>query len=112
MTRFSRQRRRAMHLRMSALGKRSQAVQRERRMAAIDAEDLAAILTTPVMCDGTPIGSFQWQDFRTGKIRRWTVLRGNRRNNYRLRTPDGRQSLAHGLAWCLAKVRRVILRQP
>ena len=95
---------------MSDLGRKSQAARRARRLAAIDPLELADILATPIMADGTPLGCLQWHNFRTGKIIRWTVLRGNRCNNYRLRTPDGRSSLAHGLAWLLTKVRRVILR--
>ena len=109
MTRFSHQRRRAIHLKMSALGKKSQAAQRARRLAAIDPQDAADMLANPPVSDGDAIGSLVWRDFRSGRIARWTVLRGNRINNYRLRSPDGRQSNPHGLAWLLAKVRHVIL---
>ena len=110
MPRFTRQRARAKSLRMAELGRKSQAARAARRMAAIDPADLADLLSTVPMNDGTPLGSLQWHNFRSGKIIRWTVLRGNRVNNYRLRTPDGRSSLAHGLSWLLTKVRRVILR--
>ena len=109
MTRLSQKRRRAISLKMSRLGKLSQAAQRAKRLASIDQVELAELLANPPPADGDAIGSLEWRDFRSGRIARWTVLRGSRRNNYRLRTPDGRKSKPHGLAWLLVKVRHVIL---
>ena len=111
MTRFSQQRRRSISLRMSALGRKSQAAQSARRIAAIGPEELADMLANPPVCDGDAIGCLECRNFRTGAVSRWTVLRGERRDNYRLRTPDGRKSNAHGLSWLLVKLRRVILRK-
>jgi len=109
MLSFSQKRRRAISLKMSELGKQSQRVQSARRLALIDPEDVADRLANPPPEFGDSIGSLEWRNFQTGKVTRWTVLRGNRCNNYALRTPDGRESKPHGLAWLLAKVRHVIL---
>ena len=98
-------------MRMSVLGKKSQAARRARRLAAIDPEQLAEILTATPRCDGTPIGCLQYQSFLTGQVTRWTVLCGPRINNYRLRTPDSRTSKPHGLSWLLNKIRHVLLQR-
>lgn len=60
--------------------------------------------------EGAAIGSIEYRNFLTGAVKRWTVIGGNRRNNYALRTPDGRTSKPHGLTWILAKLRPVLLR--
>lgn len=99
-------------MRMAELGRISQAKRAARRMAAIDPEELAEMLANPPVTDGDAIGSLEWRNFLNGKVTRWTVLRGNRVNNYRLRSPDGRKSKPHGLAWLLAKVRHIILNSP
>ena len=78
-------------------------------MASLDPAAVADRLANPPPSSGDAIGSLEWRNFQTGKVTRWTVLRGNRCNNYQLRTPDGRKSMSHGLAWLLAKVRHVIL---
>jgi hypothetical protein len=93
------------------MGKRSQEVQRQRREADITPEYLMDLKANPSLCDGDVIGSLEWRDFRTGKVTRWTVLRGDRVNNIRLRAPNGRSSKSHGWAWVLEKVRAVILRR-
>ena len=111
MTRFSQQRRRAISLRMSRLGKLSQASQQAKRLAAVDQAALADSLANPPPAAGDAIGSIELRSFRSGSVTRWTILRGTRRNNYALRTPDGRRSQAHGMAWMLTKIRRVILRR-
>ena len=74
-------------------------------------EILMDLRANPPLRDGSPLGSFEWRNYLTGKVTRWAVLRGTRRNNYRLRTPDGRTSKPHGMAWLLAKMRPVILRR-
>jgi hypothetical protein len=92
------------------MGKRSQQVQRERRMASITPEFLADLAANPPLRKGDALGCIQYHNFRTGKVSRWTVLRGSRVNNYQLRTPDGRTSKPHGLAWILDKLRPILLR--
>ena len=36
------------------------------------------MLANPLPRDRDPIGALQWSNFRTGKVTRWTVLRGDR----------------------------------
>lgn len=97
MANFRQQRKERNRLRYSRMGKRSQEVQRERRMADITSEDIA---------DPPPtIGSLQWHDFRTGKVHRWTVLRGDRIDQVILRAPDGRQTQPHGWTWIMDHLR-------
>ena len=54
---------------------------------------------------GDAIGSLQYHDFRTGKIRRWTVLRWDRVDRVILRYPDGRKTKPHGWTWILDHLR-------
>lgn len=110
MIRFGQQRRRAISRKMSALGKHSQEVQLAKRLAAIDPSDLADMLANPSPLPGDAIGSLELRNFRSGTISRWTILRGTRRNNYVLRTPDGRRSNPHGLTWITVHLRPLILR--
>jgi hypothetical protein len=109
MRRFSHQPSKRNLQRFSAMGKKSQEVQRARWEADADPQELADLAANPPLVEGDAIGAIQWTNFRTGKVTRWTVLRGDRTNNYRLRSPDGRESKPHGMAWILEKVRPVIL---
>ena len=54
---------------------------------------------------GDPLGSLQWVDFRTGKVRRWTVRIGARRDQITLHAPDGRSTKSTGWSWALAHLR-------
>ena len=94
---------------MSRLGKLSQAAQRAKRLAAIAPEEVAEMTANPPPAAGDAIGSIELRNFRNGTVTRWTVLRGNRRNNYCLRTPDKRKSKPHGMAWIMTKLRPVFL---
>lgn len=96
---------------MSRLGKLSQASQRAKRLADISPDDLVELLANQPPVTGDAIGSIELRSFGTGTVSRWTLLRGTRRNNYILRTPDGRRSQSHGMAWMMTKIRRVILRR-
>ena len=89
--------------RFSLMGKRSQAVQAERRMQSIDAEMLADLLTIPR--EGDAVGSLEYRCFRTGKVRRWTILKGDRSDRVILRNPDGRQTKSHGWTWVMDHLR-------
>ena len=109
MPRFRHKPSRAYLLKMSASGKKSQAVQAARRAAAITPEMLMDMLANPAPGAGDTVGAIQWTDFRAGKVTRWTVLRGNRVNNRQLRTPDGRTSKPHGWSWIMAKLRPIII---
>jgi len=85
------------------MGRRSQEVQRARRLAEVDANDLTDALAVPM--PGDALGCLQWHDFRTGRVRRWTVLRGDRLDRVVLRSPDGRQTGTHGWTWVMDHLR-------
>lgn len=59
---------------------------------------------------GDALGCLQWSDFRTGKIRRWTVRIGDRRDQVTMHTPDGKGTASHGWTWILAKLRHHLCR--
>ena len=60
------------------------------REKPVDPEILAEWLANPPPRKGDAIGALEWRDFRTGKVMRWTVLRGDRVDRVILRHPDGR----------------------
>jgi len=108
MKSYRQQRKERNRLRFSAMGKASQRVQAERRiigiedrilaMAEIDAQNLPRK-------QGDAIGSLQWTDFRTGRVRRWTVKIGDRIDRITLHSPDGRKTASHGWSWTMAHLR-------
>ena len=71
---------------------------RLREMAEWDAQNLPRK-------QGDPLGALQWTDFRTGKVRRWTVRIGTRRDQITLESPDGRKTDSHGWSWALDHLR-------
>jgi hypothetical protein len=81
MRRFNRKRQLAISLKMSERGKKSQAAQRARREAAITPEFLMELKANPTLGPGSVLGAIQWTNHITGKVTRWAVLRGDRRNN-------------------------------
>lgn len=103
MANFWKQRRERNRLKFRAMGRKSQGVQRARRIAEVTADDIADALSIPL--HGDAIGSLQWRDFRNGQVRRWTVLRGDRADRVILRCPDGRQTRAHGWTWVMDHLR-------
>ena len=66
---------------------------------------LAELAANPPLVPGTPIGSLTWHDHLTGRVRRWTVLLGERRDQVVLRAPDGRTSASRGWTWVLDHLR-------
>lgn len=90
MANYRKQLRERKRLKMSAMGKVSQRVQAERRMAGITPEILAELASAMPLGPGTPTGSIEIRNFRTGTVRRWTMLQGDRRNQRRLRAPSGK----------------------
>ena len=92
----------------SAMGKASQRAQAERRMADLP-ERLAEIAEIEAQNlprkQGDALGCLQWTDFRTGKIRRWTVKIGDRCDRITLHAPDGRGTGSHGWTWALDHLR-------
>ena len=111
MPSYRKQRAALKRLRFSAMGKASQRVQSERRMAEMTPEILQDLAANPHYAEGDSLGSITWHNHRTGRVTKWIVERGPRINNYRLRSPDGRKSKPHGMAWMLEKIRAVILRR-
>lgn len=89
--------------RFSLMGKRSQAVQQAKRMAELDEDSLTDRLAIPQK--GEAVGCFQYHCYRTGKVRRWVVLRGDRSDRVMLRSPDGRQTKSHGWTWIMDHLR-------
>lgn len=110
MRRFSRKRKIRNSLRYRAMGKRSQQVRREKRESEITPEFLMDLRANPPLESGDPIGCLQYTNFLTGKVTRWTKLRGSRVNNCVFRTPDGRTSKPHGMSWIMEKLRPILLR--
>jgi len=70
----------------------------ERRLAEIEA------LNFPRR-KGDALGCFQWTDFRTGKVRRWTVRIGDRSDRITLESADGKRTKSHGWTWALDHLR-------
>ena len=100
MPRYSRKRALANSLRMSAMGKASQRVQSEARMALVTPEYIRRLEEIKIenlpRKQGDPLGVFQWTDFRSGKVRRWVIRIGARSNQVTLETPGGKTSKSHG----------------
>ena len=109
MTSYRKQRAARKRLRFSAMGKASQRVQAEQRMA-----DAPARLREMAEWDvqnlprkqGDALGCLQWTDFRTGKVRRWTVRIGDRRDRITVEAPGDAPSKSHGWTWFLTQLRK------
>jgi hypothetical protein len=54
---------------------------------------------------GDQLGCLQWTDFRTGKVRRWTVRIGNRIDRVTLEAPGGKRTGSHGWTWVMDHLR-------
>lgn len=90
------------------MGKASQRIQAERRMVDLPERlrELAEIETQNLpRREGDAIGYLQWTDFRTGRVRRWTVHIGNRIDRITLKSSDGRKTASHGWAWVMDHLR-------
>lgn len=91
------------------MGKASQRVQAERRMAEMPERirELAEIEVQNLpRKQGDALGSLQWHDFRTGRVRRWTVRIGDRVDRITVEAPGGQPSKSHGWTWFLAQLRK------
>ena len=94
--------------RFSDMGKASQRAQAARRMEGYN-DRIREI--AEIECENLPrkqgdaIGCLQWTDFRTGKVRRWTVKIGERADQITLHSPDGRSTGSHGWTWALNHLR-------
>lgn len=91
------------------MGKASQRVQAERRMIGIEdrIRELAEIEAQNLPHkQGDALGCIQWTDFRTGKVRRWTVRIGDRIDRITVESPGEKPSPSHGWTWFLTKLRK------
>jgi len=90
------------------MGIASQKAQRERREAD-EPERLREMAGIEMMNlprnQGDPLGIFQWTDFRTGKVRRWTIRIGDRADRVTMHATDGRATGSHGWTWVMAHLR-------
>ena len=109
MTNYRKQRAERKRLRMSAMGKASQRVQQERRMERMadhtGIEDEWAVINLPQK-QGDALGCLQWTDFRSGKVRRWTIRIGDRIDRITVESPGEKPSSSHGWTWFLTKLRK------
>lgn len=54
---------------------------------------------------GDALGCLQWTDFRTGKVRRWTIRIGSRCDRITVEAPGEPTSKSHGWTWFLGHLR-------
>lgn len=54
---------------------------------------------------GDVLGTLQWTDAASGKVRRWIIRIGSRRDQVTAETPDGRRTGSHGWTWLLDHLR-------
>ena len=90
------------------MGIASQRVQREKRMADLhermrELEEIE-VQNLPRRA-GDALGCLQWTDYRTGRVRKWIVRIGSRRDQVTAHTPDGRTTLSHGWTWLMNHLR-------
>lgn len=90
------------------MGIASQKAQRERRMADLP-ERLRELEEIEIQNlprkQGDALGCLQWTDFRTGRVRRWTVRIGDRADRITLESPGGKQTKSHGWTWAMNTLR-------
>jgi len=73
--------------------------ERIREIAEIDAINLPRK-------QGDALGCLQWTDYRSGKVRKWVVRIGSRRDQITVESPGGKQSASHGFTWFLTQLRK------
>lgn len=93
------------------MGKASQRVQAERRMAEMP-ERMREISEIEVANlprkQGDALGCLQWHDFTSGRVHRWAVRIGDRADRVTLHSPDGRATKSHGWTWVMDKLRGIL----
>ena len=111
MTRYQKQRRLRNSLRFSEMGKKSQAVQSDRRMEDHDERlrELEEIeINNLPQKQGDALGCLQWTDFRSGKVRRWVVRIGDRSDRITMEA-GGIKTRSHGWTWIMNAIRSKIV---
>lgn len=95
--------------RASKMGIASQRAQAEQRMR--DAADRIGeqakwdVLNLPRR-QGDALGCLEWHDYRSGRVRRWVVRIGSRRDRITVESPVGPASPSHGWTWFLTQLRK------
>ena len=72
---------------------------RHREKPPPDSEVFTEWAANPPLREGDAMGSLEWRDFRSGRVLRWTILRGDRVDRVILKHPDGRKTKSHGWTW-------------
>lgn len=91
------------------MGIASQRLQRERRMADLPERlrELADIEAQNLpRRQGDALGCLQWTDYRTGRVRKWVIRIGNRRDRITVESPGLPPSASHGWTWFLTQLRK------
>ena len=110
MISYRQQREARRRLKFSAMGKKSQLVQRERRMATVDMRQMEEIeIANLPRYAGDALGCLQWHDFRSGRVRRWVVRIGERRDQITVESPGQKPTSSHGWTWFLTQLRQHIV---
>lgn len=91
------------------MGKASQRVQAERRLALVTPAYLRDLAEIEIMNlprkRGDILGCLQWTDARTGSVRRWIIRIGDRIDRVTMESMDGRRTQSHGWTWILDHLR-------
>jgi hypothetical protein len=111
MLSYRRKRQLRNSLKFSAMGKQSQKVQAAKRMEGME-DRIRELRENEIQNlprkEDDALGCFQWHDFRTGKIRRWTIRIGSRADRITAES-QGIKTRSHGWTWFFTKLRQQIL---
>jgi hypothetical protein len=111
MISYRKQRQLRNSLKFSKMGKQSQKVQAERRAEAMQdrIRELAEyeVWNLPKN-EGDALGCLQWHDFRTGKVRRWTIRIGDRADRITAES-NNKVTKSHGWTWLFNHLRTKIV---
>jgi hypothetical protein len=95
--------RRANRVRWSDENRKQELTESARRFAEIQIENLPKT-------QGDVIGVLQWTEFRTGKVRRWTVKIGNRIDRITVETPQTKPTRSMGWSEFLTGLRKRLVK--
>ena len=58
---------------------------------------------------GDVLGVLQWTSASTGKVRRWVIRIGDRRDRITIEAPGEKRSQCHGWSWVMEKLRKHLI---
>ena len=93
------------------MGRRSQQVQKERRLADMPArirEMEEWDVQNKPRKQGDALGCLQWTDYRSGKVRKWCIRIGDRSDRITVESPGNAPTPSHGWTWFLTQLRKHI----